>query len=111
MLDGLGLTVDQEALYVTLIDVPSATKAELRAWCPDVRVGPDLAALERACLVSRLAGTPIRYTAAPPDAALELLARSREQELARRPAGRARRCHRATGRRARPPSRTRWSRW
>jgi sugar-specific transcriptional regulator TrmB len=27
--------------------------------------------------------TPIRYTAAPPDAALELLARSREQELAR----------------------------
>ena len=83
MLDGLGLTVDQEALYVALIDVPSATKAELRAWCPELRVGPDLAALERAGLVSRLAGTPIRYTAAPPDAALELLARSREQELAR----------------------------
>ena len=39
MLDGLGLTVDQEALDVTLIDVPSATKAELRACCRDVRPG------------------------------------------------------------------------
>ena len=39
MLDGLGLTVDQEALYLALIDVPSATKAELRACCPGLRVG------------------------------------------------------------------------
>jgi hypothetical protein len=110
VLDGLGLTVDQEALYVTLIDVPSATKAELRAWCPDVRVGPDLAALERTGLVSRLAGTPIRYTAAP---------RTRPSNCSRALANRnwrgpgwpCPRCHRATGRRARPPSRTRWSRW
>jgi DNA-binding CsgD family transcriptional regulator len=83
VLDGLGLSSDQEILYVTLIDVPSATRAELRELCPGARVAPALVALERAGLVSRLAGTPVRYSAAPPTAALELLARSREQELAR----------------------------
>jgi DNA-binding CsgD family transcriptional regulator len=83
VLDGLGLTDDQEAVYVALVDVSSATADELGERCPGVRVGPVMAALERAGLVSRLAGTPDRYVAAPPDVALELLARSREQDLAR----------------------------
>lgn len=86
MLDGLGLTGDQEAVYVTLVDVSSATLDELAARFPDIAVGHALADLERAGLVSRLAGSPdtdVAYTAAPPDVALELLARAREQELAR----------------------------
>jgi DNA-binding CsgD family transcriptional regulator len=82
MLDGLGLTADQETVYVALLDVSSATETELRARCPATPVRPAIAALERAGLVSRLTGTPIRYAAAPPDVALELLARSREQGLA-----------------------------
>lgn len=83
MLDGLGLTPDQETVYVALLDVSSATETELRARCPGTPVRPAIAALERAGLVSRLTGTPVRYAAAPPDVALELLARSREQGLAR----------------------------
>jgi len=83
MLDGLGLTPDQETVYVALLDVSSATETELRARCLGTPVRPAIAALERAGLVSRLTGTPIRYAAAPPDVALELLARSREQGLAR----------------------------
>jgi DNA-binding CsgD family transcriptional regulator len=83
VLDGLGLTDDQEAVYVALVDVSSATAQELALRCPDVQVGRVIPALERVGLVSRLAGVPDAYAAAPPDVALELLARSREQELAR----------------------------
>lgn len=83
MLNGFGLTDGEEALYLALIDVPSATVPELRPRCPGVRVGPTLAGLESKGLVSRLAGTPARYAAAPPDMALELIAREREQHLAR----------------------------
>jgi DNA-binding CsgD family transcriptional regulator len=86
VLDGLGLMGDQEAVYVALVDVSSATLDELAARFPDVAVGQALTDLERAGLVSRLAGSPgadVAYAAAPPDVALELLARAREQELAR----------------------------
>lgn len=83
MLDGLGLTEDQEAVYIALVDVSSATPDELVERCPGVPAARAIAALERAGLVSRLAGTPESYAAAPPEVALELLARSREQDLAR----------------------------
>lgn len=83
MLDGLGLTEDQEAVYVALVDVSSATLDELAKRCPGVSTAQAIAALERAGLVSPLAGTPETYAAAPPEVALELLARSREQDLAR----------------------------
>jgi DNA-binding CsgD family transcriptional regulator len=86
VLDGLGLTSDQEAVYAALIDVSSATLDEISQRCPGVPTGQVIADLERAGLVSRLADSPgsgMAYTAAPPDVALELLARSREQELAR----------------------------
>ncbi|MHB1431082.1 MAG: TrmB family transcriptional regulator [Streptosporangiaceae bacterium] len=83
MLEGLGLTEDQEAIYVALVGVSSATLRELADRCPAVPAASAIAALERAGLVSRLAGTPDTYAAAPPDVALELLARAREQELAR----------------------------
>lgn len=86
MLDGLGLTSDQEAVYATLVDVSSATLEEISQRCPGLPAGQVVADLERTGLVSRLAGSPgsgVAYTAEPPDVALELLARAREQELAR----------------------------
>jgi DNA-binding CsgD family transcriptional regulator len=83
LLDGLGLTRDQETVYVALVEVSSATLDELRERCPVAAVEDALAALERAGLVGRLTGTPAAYAAAPPDVAIELLARSREQDLAR----------------------------
>jgi len=44
-------------------------------------VRPAIAALETAGLISRLTGQPARYQPAPPDMALEVLVRAREQEL------------------------------
>lgn len=82
MLSGFGLTSGEEEAYLALVDMSSASAAELRARCR-LRVGRALASLEAKGLVSRLAGAPARYTAAPPELALELLARAREQELAR----------------------------
>jgi DNA-binding CsgD family transcriptional regulator len=86
VLDGLGLTGDQEVVYLALVDESSATLDGLAGRFPDMPVAEALADLERAGLVSRLAGSPdedVAYAAAPPDVALELLARAREQELAR----------------------------
>lgn len=86
MLDGLGLSSDQEAVYVALVDMSPATLEEISQRCPGVPAGQVIADLERAGLVSRLADSPgcgVAYTAAPPDVALELLVRAREQELAR----------------------------
>ena len=86
MLDGLGLTGDQEAVYVALVRVSSATVPELSRVLPAVPVGQAIEDLERAGLVSRLAESSadgVSYTVAPPDVALELLARAREQELAK----------------------------
>jgi DNA-binding CsgD family transcriptional regulator len=83
LLNGLGLTSDEETVYVALLDLPVGTLADLRARCPGARVRVALASLERTGLVSRLEGSPVRYTAAPPDVGLELLARSQEQGLAR----------------------------
>lgn len=83
VLDGLGLTSEEETVYVALLDLPVATLADLRVRCAGVHVRAALIALERSGLASRLRGSPTRYAAAPPDVALELLARSREQGLAR----------------------------
>jgi DNA-binding CsgD family transcriptional regulator len=82
LLDGMGLTQGEEAVYVELMDLPAAGLAELRARCAAIEVAPALAGLERKGLVVRLPGTSLRYAAAPPDMALEALARAREQELA-----------------------------
>jgi DNA-binding CsgD family transcriptional regulator len=83
VLSGFGLNNGEEAVYLALVEASSATMAELRQDCPGVRARLALASLESKGLVSRLAGTPARYAAAPPDVALELIAREREQELAR----------------------------
>jgi DNA-binding CsgD family transcriptional regulator len=82
LLDGVGLTDDQESVYVALVEVASATVADLMLRCPGRGVPAALAELERMGLISRLPGSPTRYAAAPPDAALDLLIRGREKELA-----------------------------
>jgi DNA-binding CsgD family transcriptional regulator len=83
VLGGFGLSSGEEAVYLALVETSSATMGELRRHCPGVQAGPALASLESKGLVSRVAGTPARYAAAPPDVALELIAREREQDLAR----------------------------
>jgi hypothetical protein len=81
MLDALGLSTEQQAVYLALLETSPATAAQLRDRLPGVRIRPAIAALETAGLVSRLTGSPARYQPAPPDMALEILVRSREQEL------------------------------
>ena len=83
MLDAVGLTAEQQAVYLALLDTSPATPAQLRDRVPGARVRPAIAALESAGLVSRLTGQPVRYQPAPPDMALEVLVRAREQELQR----------------------------
>jgi hypothetical protein len=83
MLDAVGLTAEQQAVYLALLDTSPATPAQLRDRAPGARVRPAIAALESAGLISRLTGQPARYQPAPPDMALEVLVRSREQELQR----------------------------
>src|SRR3984957_1686426 len=81
MLDAVGLTAEQQAIYLALLDSSPAPAAPLRGRGPGARVRPAIAALESAGLVSRLTGQPVRYRPAPPDVALDVLVRAREQEL------------------------------
>ncbi len=80
-LHAIGLTGTEEAVYLALLDRSPATAAELRKCLPGTPIRSAAAALEGRGLVSRLAGRPVRYQAAPPDVALEVLVRAHEQEL------------------------------
>ena len=81
MLDAVGLSAEQQAIYLALLDSSPATAAQIRDRVPGIRVRSAITALESAGLVSRLTGHPVRYQPAPPDMALEVLVRAREQEL------------------------------
>lgn len=83
MLDGIGLTDGEERIYLTLLDRDTVTAAELAAAHPGIDVARVLDRLEGKALVARRGGQPVRYQAAPPDVALEVLVRGREQQLQR----------------------------
>jgi DNA-binding CsgD family transcriptional regulator len=85
-LRSLGLTEDESAMYLMLVDRPAATAAEVgEAWRAVSSEAPRalLASLEAKGLVTTLAGRPTRHAAVSPDVALDNLARAREQEIAR----------------------------
>jgi len=81
VLAALGLTPEQQDVYLALLDGAPATAAEMRSRVPGARVGAALAAMESRGLVSRLPGRPVRYQPARPDMAMEVLVRSQEQAL------------------------------
>jgi transcriptional regulator TrmB len=82
MLDALGLSAIEESVYRLLVAAPSASADDLRE-----RLGSDPAAalerLEATGLVSRTAGRPVRYVAAPPDVAIEPLVLAQQLRLER----------------------------
>lgn len=78
MLEALGLTAEQEALYRLLISRPRAAPAELG---PAESVERDLAVLAGHGLVSQLSGAPARYVASPPAVALGALLAARREGL------------------------------
>ncbi|MEZ0071114.1 helix-turn-helix domain-containing protein [Planotetraspora sp. GP83] len=83
MLEALGLTGREEAVYQALLDDPAMTEAGLREVTGMATVSAVLRALQDKGLVARLAGRPTRYSAAPPEVAVEMLIRAREEELQR----------------------------
>jgi sugar-specific transcriptional regulator TrmB/DNA-binding CsgD family transcriptional regulator len=83
VLGAVGLTAEQQDVYLALLDGAPATTGEIRERVGGARVAPSLAALEAKGLISRLAGRPVRYQPARPDMAMEVLVRSQEQDLQR----------------------------
>jgi DNA-binding NarL/FixJ family response regulator len=81
MLSAAGLSAEEEAVYLALLDASPATETQVLQRVPGTRVRLAMSALEAAGLVSRLTGHPVRYQPAPPQIALEVLVRAREQEL------------------------------
>lgn len=83
MLEAVGLTGQQQDIYLALLDGGPATTVEVRDRVAGAPVAASLAALEAKGLISRLPGRPVRYQPARPDMAVEVLVRSQEQELQR----------------------------
>ncbi|GLW53527.1 TrmB family transcriptional regulator [Kitasatospora phosalacinea] len=83
LLEPLGLGPLESALYLRVLAAPRSTSARL-AESVDAAPSALRTALHRlvaAGLVTRLAGSPTRYTAAPPEVAVDALATRRQQEL------------------------------
>lgn len=79
----LGLGEIESALYLHLLSAPRSTAAQLAALdgSTAARIRPGLGRLADAGLITRLAGSPVRYVAAPPEAAVGSLATRRQHEL------------------------------
>ncbi|MFG2003959.1 helix-turn-helix domain-containing protein [Spirillospora sp. NPDC048911] len=85
VLEGLGVTAAEEAVYRALLREGPATLATLAP-----RTGASVPALRRMVprleelgLITRLAGRPLRLLATPPHVAVEALVASRQEEIAR----------------------------
>jgi len=84
LLGALGIPSEDEAVYRTLLHEPALTLAGLAERS---RRGPralrqSIQRLADVGMVSRLAGRPVRFVAARPDTAVEVLIARRQQELA-----------------------------
>lgn len=84
--EGVGLTGPEQVAYAALVDMSPATVADLQ----HATAGDDihqlaliLDGLEALGLITRVPGTPPRYTAVDPEIALELLIIGREEQLHR----------------------------
>jgi sugar-specific transcriptional regulator TrmB/DNA-binding CsgD family transcriptional regulator len=84
MLETLGVTEPDEALYRVLLRTPGSTAdAIAEAMCePVAAVRRGLRRLEELGMVSRLAGSPVRFQPTRPDVAVEVLIALRRRELA-----------------------------
>jgi DNA-binding CsgD family transcriptional regulator len=84
-LAALGVPADDEFLYRTLLARPRATVAELAAatgW-DTARVRRRTRSLEKRGLLTRAPSRPVRFSPAPPDVAIEVLALQRQEEIER----------------------------
>ncbi|MBB5933096.1 helix-turn-helix transcriptional regulator [Streptomyces zagrosensis] len=83
LLEPVGLGATESALYLHVLSTPRCTTAQLAeaVGATPAQVRPCLRRLEDAGLISRLAGKPARYAAAPPSVAFDALAERRHQEL------------------------------
>lgn len=83
MLEPLGISGAENAVYLQVISDPRGTVTELAAclgMAPG-RVRGLLARLVEAGLITRVTGRPARYMPAPPDVAVDTLVRRRQEEL------------------------------
>jgi sugar-specific transcriptional regulator TrmB/DNA-binding CsgD family transcriptional regulator len=85
MLEALGLSSVEEAVWQVLVDRPPATIGELCAEMSSGAraVGVAIGDLRAKGLVIQLAGRPARYTVTSPDIALDVLVRAKEEKLQR----------------------------
>jgi sugar-specific transcriptional regulator TrmB/DNA-binding CsgD family transcriptional regulator len=83
LLEPVGLGAAESTLYVHVLSTPRCTTAQLSesVGMTPARMRPCLRRLVESGLVTRLAGSPARYTAAPPQVAVEALAEARRQQL------------------------------
>lgn len=84
-LEQLGLSVVEEAVYQAVLDAAKSQPERIAQDCgiPDVVVASALDTLVGLGLVSQLAGAPTQYSAVPPDLAIGVLVRQREEQLGR----------------------------
>jgi sugar-specific transcriptional regulator TrmB len=85
VLTPLGVTTVEERVYRALLANPGSTASEVadHTGLGRHRVRGALDALEAKAMVSRRAGSPARFQAAPPDIVVEALISAREEELNR----------------------------
>jgi hypothetical protein len=84
--EGIGLTGPEQVAYAALVDMSPATVADLQhatAGDDTHQLALVLDSLEALGLITRVPGTPARYTAIDPEMALELLIIGREEQLRR----------------------------
>ena len=83
MLQALGVTESEERTYRALLRAPGGTALEVAAALdrPVADAKPDLRRLEDLGMVTRLTGTPVRFTPTRPDIAVEVLVAERQREL------------------------------